>query len=276
MSSLLFIEAFGQLFRDTNLGGTVSDEEDLYSVFTARAELMGWSTTASSTAHSRPLLWQINEAELTAGTDASRIGWVQVGLDVGDFVPSRVQPAPVSGYAYAPLGVHRRSVEPTVVLPALIQCFQDALRRFGVVELSGLQVTANFLDPRQPYANRLVSGLNWFNTTMTDQAGAVIAFDQELLGEHTEAELVAGLRRKNTGSFEFGHVVAVPERYSIKVSSNTPHRHISPARSGLGVSVTMPEWTASAAGWVLAMVIDTARASAPDVSNFAVRVTRVR
>ena len=42
MSSLLFIEAFGQLFREENREGTVSeDEEDLYSVFRARAELMG-------------------------------------------------------------------------------------------------------------------------------------------------------------------------------------------------------------------------------------------
>ena len=273
MSSLLFIEAFGQLSRDTNLGGTVSDEEDLYSVFRARAELMGWSTTS---AH-RSLLWEMNDAELTAGIDTSRIGWVQVGLDVGDPVPTRVPSVPVQGYRYAPIGVHRRSVEPSVVLPALIQCFHDALCRFGVVELSGLQVTANYLDPwTQSYANRLVSGLNWFNTTLKGQAEAIIAFDQELLGGHTEAELVASLQRKNTGSFEFGPVVAVPELHSIKVSSNTPHRCISPARSGLGVSVTLPEWTASAAAWVLAMVIDTARARTPEVSNFAVRVVRVR
>ena len=273
MSSLLFIEAFGQLSRDTNLGGTVSDEEDLYSVFRARAELMGWSTTSAR----RSLLWEMNEAELTAGIDSSRIGWVQVGLEVGDLEPTKVSSVPDSGYGYAPLGVRRRAVEPSVVLPALIQCSHDALCRFGVVELSGLQVTANYLDPwTQSYANRLVSGLNWFNTTLKGQAEAIIAFDQVLLGGHTEAELVASLQRKNTGSFEFGPVVAVPELHSIKVSSNTPHRCISHARSGLGVSVTLPEWTASAAAWVLAMVIDTARARTPEVSNFAVRVVRVR
>ena len=274
MSSLLFIEAFGQLFRDTNLGGTVSNEEDLYSVFRARAELMGWSTTS---ARGRSLLWEINEAELTDGIDSSRIGWVQVGLEVGYLEPSRVPSVPVRGYDYAPLGVRRRPVEPSIVLPALIQCFHDALRRFGVVELSGLQVTANYLEPRtQSYVNRLVSGLNWFNTTLKGQAEAIIAFDQELLGGHSEAELVAILQRKNTEPFEFGPVLAVPEQHAIKVSSNTPHRCISPARSGLGVSVTLPEWTASAAAWVLAMVIDTARAGAPDVCNFAVRVVRVR
>ncbi len=282
MSSLLFVEAFGQLLRDANLEGIVSEEEeDLYSVFRARAELMGWSTTS---ARGRPLLWGMNDAELTAGVDPSRIGWVQVGLaEVGDVVPTRVPSAPgqpVQGYgyyAYAPSGVRRREVEPAVLLPALIQCFDDALRRFGVVELSGLQVTANFLDTRtQSYVNHLVSGLNWFNTTLKGKAEALIAFDQELLGGHTEAELVSSLRRRNTGSFEFGPVAAVPEQHSVKAGVEAPHRYISPAHSGLGVSVVLPEWTASAAAWVLAIVIETARASAPDVSNFAVRVTRVR
>ena len=95
----------------------------------------------------------MSEAELTAGIDASRIGWVQVGLEVGDVEPARVPSVPVQGYGYAPLGVRRQAVEPAVLLPALIQCFHDALRRFGVVELSGLQVTANLLEPRtQSYA----------------------------------------------------------------------------------------------------------------------------
>jgi hypothetical protein len=83
--SLLIVEAFGQLFRDANLEGMIlEDEEDLYSVFRARAELMGWSTTSAR----RPLLWGMNDAGLTAGNDASRIGWVQVGPEVGDFEPT--------------------------------------------------------------------------------------------------------------------------------------------------------------------------------------------
>ena len=104
----------------------------------------------------------------------------------------------------------------------------------------------------------------------------IIAFDQELLGGQTEAELVASLQRGHAGSFEFGPVVAVPEQHWISAPVEMPWSGVSPARSGLGVSVTLPEWTASAVGWVLAKVIDAARASAPDVPNFAVRVTRVR
>ena len=128
----------------------------------------------------------------------------------------------------------------------------------------------------RPCLGDLVGVLNWFNTTQKARADAIIAFDQELLGGHTEAEFVASLQRWNTGSFEFGPVVAVPEQHSFKGPVEMPWTVVSPARSGLGVSVTLPEWTASAVGWGLAKVIDTARASAPDAPNFAVRVTRVR
>ena len=270
--STLFLEAFGQLSPGTNL--IDAEEEDLYSVFRARAELMGWSTTSN---RRRPMLWDMNEAELTVGVEASRIGWVQVGLNVGDLEPTRAPPAPVTGWGYAALGVRRRPSEPAMVLPALVQCFDDALHRFGDIELFGIQVTAAYdLDPitRSP-AGDLVSALNWFNTTLKGKADALIAFNQELLGGQTEEELVAGLQWRNTGLFKFGPVAALPEQHSIKASFEWPERPISPARSGLGVSVMLPEWTASAVGWALATVIDAARAGAPDVRNFAVRVTRV-
>lgn len=269
--SLLFVEAFGQFSRDPNLEGMIlEDEEDLYSVFRARAELMGWSTSSGRP----PLLWGMNDAELTAGSDASRIGWVQVGPEVGDSEPTRVPSAPVRGRRYTTLWESRGSDEPAVLLPPLIQCLDDALRRFGVVELSGLQVTAGSLKPSAGSYGDLVGTLNWFNTTLKGRADALVAFDQEFLGGSAEAALVARLRRLNTGSFEFGPVVAVPERHSIKEGVEAPLRSISPAQSGLGVSVTLPEWTASAAAWVLAIVIDTARASGHDASNFAVRVVR--
>ena len=281
MSSVLFVEAFGQLFQGADLEGIVSEDAgDLYSVFDARAESMCWSTAFSTRpARRRPLLWHMNEAELTAGIDDSRIGYVQVGLDIGDVERTRAPvPSPsVTGFHYAALGIRRRSVEPAVVLPALVQCFDDALRRFGDVELSALQVSAHSLDPwTNSYPCALISTLNWFNTIPKRRANALIAFDQELLAGQTEEELVASLRRKNTGSFEFGPVVAVHGQYLVRASADVPHVYfITPAHSGLGVSVTMPEWTPSAIAWVIAMVIDTARASAPDVNSLAVRVTRV-
>ena len=281
MPSVLFVEAFGHLSPGANL--IDPEEEDLYSVFNARAELMGWSALPSNRhPRRRSSLWNMNDAELTAGTDASRLGWVQVGLaddPTGDFVESgSPRPPGYVGYVYAPLSKRRLSeVELAFALPALIQCFDDALRRFGVVELSGFQVTAHFLDPRtRSYTGDLSDGLRWFNTALKGKADAFIAFDQGLLGGHTEAELVASLRQRNTGLFEFGPVVAVPDERSIKESFlGAPDHPISPARSGLGVSVTLPEWTASAVGWALAMVIDTARANTPNLRHLAVRITRV-
>ena len=161
---------------------------------------MSWSTTAVPRPNG-PLIWGMEEAELTAGTDASRIGFVQVGLDVG--VVSVLEPGTelseppsVTGggwYGYAPgeMPSSASAVDPAFVLPALVQCFYDALRRFGVVDLSGLQLTASHLDPStQSRAGNLVSALNWFNTTLKGRADALIAFDQELLGGHTAAERV--------------------------------------------------------------------------------------
>ena len=281
MPSVLRVEAFGQLPSGANL--IDPEEEDLYSVFNARAELMGWSALPSNRhPRRRSLLWNMNDAELTAATGASRLGWVQVGLaddPTGDVVESgSPPPSGFVGYAYAPLSKRRLSeVEPALALPALIQCFDDALRRFGIIELSAFQVTAHFLDPRtRSYAGDLSDGLRWFNTALKGKADAFIAFDQGLLGGRTEAELLASLRREYTPPFEFGSVVAVPDERSVKASfSGIPDHPITPAHSGLGVSVTLPEWTASTAGWALAMVIDTARASAPDLRHFAVRITRV-
>jgi len=271
MPALLFVEAFGHLSGPTTID---SQDEDLYSVFLSRSELMGWY---SSSSRRRSLLWIMHEAELALASDTSRIGWVQVGLDVGDLEPARPSSAPVQGLAYAPLAVHQRDIEPALALPALIQCFLDALRRFGVVELSGLQVTSNFLESRpQSHAGNIVSMLNWFNTSLEGGADALIAFDDKVLGDHTEAELVASLQRKNTGLFNFGPVVAAPRQHSIRVGTETPIRSISPARSGLGISVTLPEWTPSAAGWVLASVVDAARLVNPDATDFALRLTRVQ
>lgn len=252
----LFLEAFGQLSRNTDRKGSFAGEEDFYIVFNARASLMGWSTTPgkSSSAHiARPrvrqVLWWMNEAELSAGNGASRIGWVQVGLEVG--------------------------VEPALALPALIQCFDDALRRFGVVELTCLQVTASHLQAgKESSAWDLVSGIDWFNMAQGERTEAIIAFDNGLLQGRSESEFVASLQRTYGNSFEFGAPVPVLPQHSIKAPVEAPlDVDLSPAR--FGVSVGLPEWSASSAAWALAVVIDTARAGGSATRNFAVRLTRV-
>ncbi|MGE0543594.1 MAG: hypothetical protein AB7R89_25810 [Dehalococcoidia bacterium] len=167
-------------------------------------------------------------------------------------------------------------VEPALVLPALVQCFDDTLRRFGVVEVAGLQVTASHLQVgEESRAWNLVSGFNWFTTGQGPRAEALIAFDNGLLQGRSESAFVANLPRVNGHSFAFGPLVPVPPQHSIEVPVEAPSDVVlSPAPWGL--SVGLPEWSASAAAWVLAVVIDTARAGGPAPRNFAVRLTRVQ
>ena len=265
--STIFLEAFGQL---SGLATIDAREEDLHSVFRERAELMRWGTTSDD----RPLLWSMEEAEITAGTEPDRIGWVQVGLDIGPLEALSTPTNPVPGWAALPM--RRRSTKPAMALPALVQCLSDSLRRFGDVELSGFQVTASYIEANaQSCLSYLVAVLNWFNTDLKAGADAIVAFDQDLLGSHAVSELVDALLHRNIGPFEFRTFADVPEQYTAKVPVETPYHPVA-SQPDIGVLVTMPEWTPSAAGWVLASVVDAARPIEPDVNNFTIRVTRVR
>ena len=267
MSTTLFLEAFGRLSGTATID---SREEDLHSVFRERAELMRWATTPNN----RPLLWSMEEAEITADTDPHRIGWVQVGLGIGSVEVLRTPTSPTPGWVGLPI----RGTNPAMALPALIQCFDDSLRRFGVVELSGLQVTASFIGAdAQSCVVYLASVLNWFNTNLKAGAEAIVTFDQDLLGGNEVSELVAELQYRNTGRpFEFSTITPVSEKHMVSIPVETrPYHPIAP-QSDTGVFVTLPEWTPSAAGWVLASVVDAARLINPNASNFAMRLTRVQ
>lgn len=257
------VEAFGRLLPDMVMPGPPNDEEDLYSVFNARAELMGWSTTGND--RPRTTLWGMNDAGLTAGSEAnaetdaipflarrmndpgltsgseaSRLGWVQVGLDAG--------------------------VDAVVALPPLVQCFHDALRRFGVVELSALQVTGCDLTSRGAGGSDLQSALNWFSVIPNARAGALIVIEDESLAQ-TADELVVRLEWLNTGPFAFGRQAGLPDRHSGAAPGDVV---ASPGR--LGVSVTLPEWTAAAAAWALATVIAETGTSGSDRRTLTARV----
>ena len=267
MSPTLFLEAFGQISGPATID---SQEEDLHSVFRERAKLMRWAATPID----HPLLWSMEEAEITADTDSYRIGWVQVGLGVGSVEMLSTPTNPSPGWASSP--TRRRSTDPVLALAPLIQCFSDALRRFGSVELSGFQVTASGLESdAQSCIGYLVSVLNWFNTGMKTKNEAIVAFDQGLLQGDRVPELVGALRHRNTAPFEFKTHADMHERHRVKVPVETPFHSAAPL-SEIGVSVMLPEWTPSSAGWVLASVVDAARLIEPDVSNFAVRLTRFR
>lgn len=238
----LVVNAFGQLESGAGMPGTPDDAEDLYSVFRARAELMGWSTTGG---RRRPPVWGMNDAALTMGADGSRIGWVQVGLEDG--------------------------VEPAIALPALIQCFHDALSRFGAVELSGVQVTGGELQSARSCAADLISALNWFNAAPPAKSAAVIVIDDQSLDGRTDTELVATLQRLNTGGFEFGPVLTMGHNHATETAGRpiTTSEH-----SRLSMSVVLPEWSATAVAWALAIVIDATGASGPGLRSFTARLDR--
>lgn len=243
MPSVLFLEAFGSLSQTPTVDEV---EEDLYSVFRARAELMGLSTT-SLPRPPRLRLWGMNEAELTLGDSRNRIGFVQVGLDAGN-------------------------VDPQEALPALAQCFEDALGRFGAVELSALQITATHLGPPlQTCIGDLVGADNWFNLSDKTGVKAVAVLDQELLGGNTPPFS----RYTRTGVLELGPQVSVSEEHQVRIPLEAPFYPAGSGGTALGWVITLPEWTASAIGWTLAIMVDVVRTENPSSRNFAARLSRV-
>ena len=254
--SLLFVEAFGNLHQDENQAN--NDEEDLYSVFRARSELMGWSTTLQQ----ESLLWNMNEADLTIGDNTSRIGQVQVDLQNVSVILQNESSQSVQAPGFRPLGIFEDFEDPSAVLPALIQCFYDALQRFGKLELSGIQVTIQFFKPMsKSHLGTLVSSLNWFNAIQDGEEKAIITFQGV-----AEDDLVAKLHQIVTGPFRFTNLGDLPEAYRAGAGSDAP--------SPDAVLVRMPEWSASAAAWVLALCVDTVCAG-KSCNDFVIRIMRL-
>lgn len=274
MPPMLFIEAFGTLSEDAVLPVVERQETDLYGMFNQRAESMGWSSTSHQ---NLPLLWAMHEAELTddcTGADTSRIGFAQVGLDVGAVEPVEPQASPRTGYSALPF--RRRNTEPVRALLPLIQCLTDALSRFGAVELCAIQVTACYLEPSAGHSGLpMVAALDWFDVIPKSRVEAIVSFNRSLVGGLAQSALVGRLQNRNDGPFEFGTLVAIPERHMVKTPDEMPYYPAS-LQSDVGLPVAMPEWTPSAAGCVLANVVDVACAGDHDINDFAIRITRVR
>lgn len=256
--AILFLEAFGQLTRHAETLSRDLGEGAMWSAFLARAEMMGWSMMfgRSSSPPQRAglqehrVLWRVHEAELNTSAGSSRIGWAQVGLEVG--------------------------ISPVTALPALIQCLDDAFRRFGMIELSGLQVTVSHLQSSNgSYLSNLVSWLGWFSASAGAGAEALVAMDDGLFRERSNSELIESLHRMGNGSFNFGPMVTVHREHAIDVAVEAPlDVALSPADRG--VSVRLPEWSATSAAWVLAFVIETALVGRPGTRDLVVRLTRIR
>ena len=278
----ILAEAFGHLSvlqdRSVNVLG-----EDLYSIFLARSQLMGWSTINSSAALRKvPLLWDMNEAELTYEDEGHRIGFAQVGLNVGsgfdnvdlnEQQPTRLSHRSGGEPAPFPTSPTDTPTDPVLAIPPLIQCLNDSLQWFGGVEIAAAQVTAFDIAPRQQsYLHRLVSEHNWFNIgAAMERSHALVTVAADQWDEGKEAEVVAAIHQTNTGSFEIGSPITAPAEYA--ASPGWAWSQL--ANTNMGLDVSMPEWSPSTVGWVAARLFEAALALDPAPQALSVRVSRL-
>lgn len=227
---------------DASSPGGYHPDEDLYSVFRARSVLMGWYTPPQRKPSSlSPVFWRMEEADIYEQNDAPRIATAQVGLEDG--------------------------VPIVIALPALIQCFDDSLRRFGAVELSGYQVTASGLEAMQEsWLFHLYQMPNYFEVSHRSTEATMIVYE---LAKEPGLQLVTELEKLSTN----------PLRY--KRTAHTPGRD-APSEMELRSKVGMNEYLRlslpegpDAAGWAMALALDAILTLRPRTTDVRVSLTYV-
>ena len=243
MGAIIFVEAFGRF-----LSGGYHPDEDLYSVFRARSVLMGWYTPPQREPSSlSPVFWRMEEADLCEQNDALRIATAQVGLEDG--------------------------VPIVVALPALIQCFDDSLRRFGAVELSGYQVTASGLEAMQesrPFdlLFHLFDMTNYFEVSHRSTEATLIVYE---LAKGSGLQLVTELERFSTNTFRYQRTAYTPGR-------DVPSEMLHPERPRVGMTeylrLSLPEGP-DAAGRAMAIALYQILTVSPGTTDARVSLTYV-
>ena len=237
MGATIFVEAFGRF-----LSGGYHPDEDLYSVFRARSVLMGWCTPPQRKPSSlSPVFWRMEEADIYEQNDALRIATAQVGLEAG--------------------------VPIVIALPALLQCFDDSLRRFGAVELSGYQVTASGLESMQEaWLFHLFEMTNYFEVSHRSTEATLIVYE---LTKEPGLQLVTELEKLSTNTFRYKRTAYTPGRDAPSEMS---------LRSIVGMSeylrLSLPEGP-DAAGWAMAIALDAILTLMPGTTDVRVSLTYV-
>ena len=250
MDTTIFVEAFGRF-----LSGGYHPEEDLYSVFRARSVLMGWYTPPQRrlsdtrvyyTSLQRgsfspsPVSWRMEEADIYEQNDALRIATAQVGLEAG--------------------------VPIVIALPALIQCFDDSLRRFGAVELSGYQVTVSELEAvQESWLSHLSQMTNYFKVSHRSTEATLIVYE---LAEGPGLQLVTELEKLSTNTFRYQRTAYTAGRDASEMSP----------RPGVGMRkhfrLSLPEGP-DAAGWAMAIALDAILTLRPGTTDARMSLTYV-
>ena len=237
MEATIFVEAFGRF-----LSGGYHPDEDLYSVFRARSVLMGWYTPPPRKPSSlSPVFWRMEEADIYEQNDALRIATAQVGLEAG--------------------------VPIVIALPALIQCFDDSLRRFGAVELSGYQVTASGLESMQEsWLSHLSQMTNYFEVSHRSTEATLIVYE---LAKGSGLQLVTELEKRSINTFRYQRTAYTPSRDAPSEMSPRP---------GVGMReylrLSLPEGP-DAAGSAMALALDAILTLRPGTNDARVSLTYV-
>lgn len=293
MSATLIVDVFGNISPIPELVAPDSEfipdpdnplDGYLWGVFRPRSELMGWSGGEDQ---GKPFLWVVHEAELTFHQEESRIGWTQVGLDVGPVVAGSLDPStPI--YVDGPFPKQDRSpagwsafpmpdvpsTDPAVAIPPLVQCTTDAIRWFGDTDMSALQVTGiDVSSTKRPHEFQFASVLHWFHAPRSKpHTRAVVTVSADRWNDRMASALADDIGQWNSGSFEFGPLITVPEAHIPR--PDMAFTEWSSAVSNLGLPVSMARWDASSIGWIIARIFDLALALDRAPTNLAVRVTR--
>ncbi len=253
MSGTIFVEAFGRF-----LSGGYHPDEDLYSVFRARSVLMGWYTPPPRKPSSlSPVFWRMEEADICEQNDAPRIATAQVGLEDG--------------------------VPIVIALPALLQCFDDSLRRFGAVELSGYQVTASGLEAMQEswvfhftqminYFFHLSDMTNYFQVSHRSTEATMIVYE---LGKGYGIQLASELEKFSNNTFRYQRTAHTPGRDA--PSEMSPWNRIGPwNRVGMSeyLRLSLPEGP-DAAGWAMAFALGAILTLMPGTTDARLSLTYV-
>lgn len=227
VDATVFAGVYGTLRVHPWLRDAPSDQ-DVYSLFAARAAALGWSSTGGG-------LWGMNDAgeDRGAGDAPTRVAWVQVGT---------TDPAP-----------HAVPVQP------VLACLRDTVARIGGLDLSAVQVLLP-VQTAGPSTEQLLAGLNWFVDADPAASTAVrLTLDSgDGAARWMAADVLAVVQQEWTGPFrvedvsgELPHVA--PEPPVVDDLWMGTDRHPVTFRCAV------PEWSLDAVGWLAALFVEGCR-----------------
>lgn len=233
LSPSLFVALHGS-FRSHPWLKPDSMEEDAYSLFFSRAEMMGWSHPAAEAGGHA--LWGMNDAGLDVVGEvhgATRVAWFQVGIDE--------QLLSGSPFPFHPL----------------LSCAADSVERAGRLDLDGVQLQVPLQDAGAPVMRS--STPNWFN--LSDPASRTSMRVTVDSGEDPVLPRVAA---------QLSELVTTmtPEPFSLEPGNRQEHVQLLPevtdfwmgeGRHPVTFDVVAPDWTLDSVAYTAGLFAEACR-----------------